>query len=296
MSDYPIPVILDTDIGADIDDTWALAMLLRSSELDLKLLTTTVGDTTTKAKIAAKMLTIAGRDDVPVGIGVYQNRGPMPQATWAEEYKLSSYRGRIYPSSVQAITETIMSSPRPVTVISIGPTPDLAAALAWEPAIASKAHFVGMHGSIHVGYRGNPQPAAEWNVKVAPAALRAVLAADWLSKTITPLDTCGLIRLTGRKYQRVLESADPLARAVIENFRAYRAGKSIDGESSTLFDCVAVYLAFARDLVEMTSVGVRVTDDGFTVPDDAAPRVDCALAWKDMEAFEDMIVKRLTGM
>jgi len=220
----------------------------------------------------------------------------MPQANWAEGYSLSSYRGKIFLSYVPATTETIMSSPRPVTVISIGPTPDLAAALAWEPAIAAKAHFVGMHGSIHVGYRGNPQPTAEWNVKVAPAALRAVLAADWLSKTITPLDTCGLIRLSGRKYQLVLESADLLARAVIENFRAFRAGKPIEGESSTLFDCVAVYLAFSRALVEMKSIGVRVTDDGSTVPDDAAPRVDCALAWKDMEAFKDMIVTRLTGV
>ncbi len=42
LTNNPIPVILDTDIGADIDDTWALAILLRSSELDLKLVTTTV--------------------------------------------------------------------------------------------------------------------------------------------------------------------------------------------------------------------------------------------------------------
>jgi hypothetical protein len=35
------PVILDTDIGDDIDDTWALAMLLKSPELDLKFVTTT---------------------------------------------------------------------------------------------------------------------------------------------------------------------------------------------------------------------------------------------------------------
>ena len=39
----PIPVIFDTDIGGDIDDTWALAYLLRSPELDLKLLVTDHG-------------------------------------------------------------------------------------------------------------------------------------------------------------------------------------------------------------------------------------------------------------
>ena len=36
-----IPVIFDTDIGDDIDDTWALGLLLKSPELDLKLV---VGD------------------------------------------------------------------------------------------------------------------------------------------------------------------------------------------------------------------------------------------------------------
>ena len=38
-------IILDTDIGSDIDDTWALALLLNSPELDLKLLTTATFDT-----------------------------------------------------------------------------------------------------------------------------------------------------------------------------------------------------------------------------------------------------------
>jgi inosine-uridine nucleoside N-ribohydrolase len=52
----PIPVILDTDIGGDIDDTWALAMLLKSPELDLKLVVTDTGNTTYRAGVAAKLL------------------------------------------------------------------------------------------------------------------------------------------------------------------------------------------------------------------------------------------------
>ena len=46
-------VVLDTDIGADIDDTWALALLLCCPELDLRLVTTVTGDTTYRARIAA---------------------------------------------------------------------------------------------------------------------------------------------------------------------------------------------------------------------------------------------------
>ena len=64
------PVILDTDIGFDVDDVWALAFLLRCPELDIKLITTDTGDTHYSAKIVAKLLQIAGRTDIPIGIGI----------------------------------------------------------------------------------------------------------------------------------------------------------------------------------------------------------------------------------
>ena len=50
-----IPVILDTDIGGDIDDIWALAMLLKSPELDLRLVTTNTGNTEYRARVAARL-------------------------------------------------------------------------------------------------------------------------------------------------------------------------------------------------------------------------------------------------
>ena len=59
------PVVFDTDIGTDIDDTWALAQLLRSPDLDLKLVLTDTGDTHYRAAVAAKFLEAAGRSDVP---------------------------------------------------------------------------------------------------------------------------------------------------------------------------------------------------------------------------------------
>ena len=55
------PVILDTDIGIDIDDTWALAMLLNSPELDLRLVSVATGDAAYRARLAAKFLDRAGR-------------------------------------------------------------------------------------------------------------------------------------------------------------------------------------------------------------------------------------------
>ena len=62
-----ISVILDTDIGGDIDDIWALVLLLKSPELDLRLVTTATGDTHYRAKVVVRLLEIAGRGDSPLG-------------------------------------------------------------------------------------------------------------------------------------------------------------------------------------------------------------------------------------
>ena len=70
------PVILDTDIGDDIDDTWALAMLLRSPELDPKLITTTYGKAEYRAKLIAKFLSTVGRTDIAVGLGAEDATAP----------------------------------------------------------------------------------------------------------------------------------------------------------------------------------------------------------------------------
>ena len=75
-----IPVILDTDIGTDIDDTWALAFLLKCPELDVKLITTASGDTFERAKIVAKILEIAGRTDIPIGLGLPLENTPCFQS------------------------------------------------------------------------------------------------------------------------------------------------------------------------------------------------------------------------
>ena len=57
----PVPLILDTDIGDDIDDTWALGFLLKSPELDLKLVVGDYGRPNYRARLLAKFLQNVGR-------------------------------------------------------------------------------------------------------------------------------------------------------------------------------------------------------------------------------------------
>jgi len=296
----PVPVILDTDIGDDIDDTWALALLLKSPELDLKLVVGDYGKAQYRAKLLAKLIERAGRTNVSVGVGLdIPPRGDGHQGPWVRDYDLESYPGKVFTNGVQAIIDTIMNSPQPVTLICIGPVPNIAEALKREPRIAQHARFVGMDGSVRLGY-GTPKPCAEWNVKCDPQAMQAVFAAPW-DITITPLDTCGLVTLAGDKYARVRGATDRNVADLIANYRLWVADQPAlaadmaDHHSTTLFDTVAVYLALGSDQCVMEKLNLCVTDDGFTVVDPQARKVNVATKWKNLDAYEDFLVERLAG-
>ncbi|UCC98236.1 MAG: nucleoside hydrolase [Phycisphaerales bacterium] len=307
-----IPVIFDTDICDDIDDTWALALFLQSDEFDIKLITTEVGNTAGKARTVAKFLQTVGRPDIPIGIGVQQRKGSHRQDAWAGDYDLSSYPGTIHQDGVRALIDTVMESRGPIKIVAVGPVPNIAAALQREPRIATRAAFVGMHGSIRLGYGGSATISAEYNVRAFAEEAQKVFTAPW-DMTITPLDTCGLVQLKGPKYQEVLQRNSPLTRALIENYRAwYRQGllnedkdlrkvelnkrvdQKLNSSSTTLFDTVAVYLAMSTELVKMEKLPIRVTDDGYTRIEEGAKVINCATEWKDLGAFEDFLVGRLT--
>lgn len=156
-----IPVIFHTDIGGDIDDTWALLLLLRQPELDLKLVVTEGSNAIYRGRLAAKLLTLAGRADIPLAIGPDGHDDKAGQSGWIGDFTLKDYAGSIRTDGAQAMIETIMASPEPVTLITVGPATTLAAALKIQPRIARKARFVGMAGSVRVGYGEGKPPEAE---------------------------------------------------------------------------------------------------------------------------------------
>jgi inosine-uridine nucleoside N-ribohydrolase len=296
-----IPVILDTDIGADIDDTWALVMMINSPELDIKMILTETGNTTYRAKIVAKLLEIAGRTDIPIGVGLHTSDKIDAQGPWVEDYDLGMYSGKVYMDGIDALIEIIMKSEEQITLISIGPVTNIANALEKQPEIAHKARFVGMQGNIRKGYRGLDKIVAECNVVTDPNACQKVFTAPW-DITITPLDTCGLVKLKGENYLKVHNSHIPIVRALMENYRIwnenYEFGKPSEGygvASTILYDTVAIYLAFREELLCMEELGIRVTDDGYTLMDENAKKMNCATTWKDIEAFEVFLIQRLIG-
>jgi inosine-uridine nucleoside N-ribohydrolase len=299
------PVIIVTDIGTDIDDTWALALALRSPELDVRLVLTDPADTHYRAIVAAKFLERSGRADVPIGIG--DNSGPMGDSTktltpWIAGYDLSKYPGRIYQDGVGALIDTVENSSQPVTIVDIGPVHSLAIALKKAPDIAAKCRFVGMYGSFDVGYGGG-RPSAETNVRVDPEGLREVLAAPWRDILLTPLDTCGSVELRGERYHAIWSAtSDPMLRALIESyciFAPIQTWMNCDffaTRSTTLFDCTAVYLAYSEELVETETISFAVTDEGYTTRSATGPfRARVAIRWRNLDGFEAQLASRLLG-
>ena len=91
----PIPVILDTDIGDDIDDTWALGFLLRCPELDLKLVVGDNGKVEYRARLLARFLERAGRTNVAVGLGVHvERKNNQRQEEWIKGYDSKRIRAK----------------------------------------------------------------------------------------------------------------------------------------------------------------------------------------------------------
>ena len=292
------PVILDTDIGTDIDDTWALGFLLACPELDVKLITTTSDDTEYRAKIVAKFLEAMDRTDIPVAMGTRESENWGPQAAWVQDYDLKKYAGKVTPNAPKEIIDVIMNSRRQITIISIGPLSTVANALELAPNIVKNARFIGMHGSVYKGYNGSSIPSPEYNVVRDIDSCKRVFDAPW-DVLVTPLDTCGLIKLKGQNYKDLDKRENLITKLIMENYEIWHwstnASKNFDihYESSILFDTISICTAFTEKYVQIEEIGIIVDENGFTKPSTEGKVIRCATSWRDLSGFKSFLVKRL---
>ncbi len=168
-----ISVLIDTDIGDDIDDALALALALQSSELEVLGITTVFGDTQRRAQLAMHLLTVFNREAIPVAAGVaspIQHRhrpSGVPQAAILDRHKrlpaLSPLTGP------ELIVETALAAPGRLTLLCLGPLTNVATALSLEPRLFMAIRNIVLMG----GSSGLPFP--EWNVRSDARAAQIVL-------------------------------------------------------------------------------------------------------------------------
>ncbi|MBR6917483.1 MAG: nucleoside hydrolase [Clostridia bacterium] len=297
-----IPVILDTDIGSDIDDTWALAMLLRSPEFDVKYIITSEDNTVHKAKLTAKMCDAMGRGDIPIGIGfrTIADEGINPQASWVGDYELSSYPGKIYEDGVAGFVETVMASDERITVLAIGPLQNIALAIVREPKVAEKIKIIGAHGSIYKGH-SDDHPDSEYNLRARTAEAQNILRSN-IEFIFVPLDVTAHLVLDGENYQRVLrarEAGDVFAKTVLDNFDAWMVANNCTyykTQSTCLYDTAAIYRALSDELFETEDLPIWMDDGAYTKIDHERGKIiNCAVRWRDVGAFYDFLTDRLLG-
>ena len=301
------PVILDTDLGSDIDDSWALALLLRSPEVDIKLVSTTTGDTVYRAHLAHRLLAAAGRQDIPIAAG--RDYWDVPGIGLHLEKYLAHVgaEDRRYLDAAESIVETVEACPGPVTLLAIGPLTNISDALRMRPSIASRIDFVGMFGSVYRGYDGATGRCAEWNIWCdRQAACHVFNKTTWRSMTITPLDACGTVRLEGEELRALRDSDDPVLQELMESHRWWLAATGTGDEdpdespwrrTSSLFDTVAAYMVISRDLLSMRKMRLSISGEkAMFMENESAPNeIDVALDWAVPDQFGAWIVARLLG-
>jgi purine nucleosidase len=293
VSATPQLAILDTDIGDDIDDAFALGLALRSPELKILGVTTAFGDTALRARLVDRYLHAVGRDDIPVAAGVATDHNNVfTQAAYAQHWP-----ERKHANGVEFLLNQIRAYPGEITLIAIGPLNNVQAAIERDPATFRKLkRVVMMGGSVYRGYDGRNgerrPPDAEWNINRDPAGARALLASG-VPVFMMPLDSTQ-IHLETKEREEIFAHGSPLTDQLTLLYHQWKAGTAGHPDAPTLFDPVAVAFAIRPDLCPATPMRLEVDEKGFTRPVDGAPNVQVCLK-SDENGFLEFLLARLTG-
>jgi inosine-uridine nucleoside N-ribohydrolase len=214
----PFRVIIDTDPG--VDDALALLLAMRSPELKIEAITPVAGNVPLELTLpnALRLVEIAGRTDIPVAAGA---KAPLVRrlvtATYA--HGENGLGGAVFPEpttkpvaepAAEYIRRVVRKYPHEVTLITLGPLTNVAAALEADPELAGMVRGLTMMGGSLSG--GNITPAAEFNVYVDPEAARIVFQSG-IPITMVGLDVTRKTSLTD-EHVRVLESTqNPVSQA-----------------------------------------------------------------------------------
>jgi inosine-uridine nucleoside N-ribohydrolase len=250
-----IPILVDTDIGSDIDDAFALTLILESPELDLLGVTTVSGDTAARARLAAKLLWKAGRRDVSVAAGEPGKPLPIEQTRWADGFASPQLRQE---KAVDFLRAQIERRPGEITLVAIGPLTNLGGLFGRYPEAGKKIkRIVLMGGSIAHGYGDDPNPTPEYNIASDPAAAQAVFSSG-VSILMVPLDVTAMLQLDAAARHRVFTHLSHLTNALTLLYHLWNQ------ETPTLYDPMAVAMLIEPSLCETKPLAIEVDNRGDT--------------------------------
>ncbi len=291
----PELAILDTDIGDDIDDAFALALLLRSREIRLLGITTTYGDTELRARLVDRYLRSVGRADLPVAAGRHTPQSNVfSQAAYARREP-----ERAHPDAVQFLIDEIRAHPGAITLIAIGPLVNVQDAIALYPATFRQLkRVVMMGGSVYRGYGRDAAGAArppepEWNITRDPDGAKALLNSG-VPVYMMPLDSTQ-IPLDEPARDRLFGFGSPLTDQLALLYHQWVAAADGHPHTPTLFDPVAAAFAVRPDVCPTAPLHLEVDDKGSTRPVEGTPNAQVCLK-SDEAGFLTFLLGRITDL
>jgi purine nucleosidase len=274
-------VIIDTDIGDDIDDAFALALALHSPELRVVGVMTTFGDTQTRAQLVDRFLGELGRPEIPVAAGVATApKGPLTQRRYAEG---GHFAKSSHPDAVEFLLEQCRRYPGQITLIAIGPLMNVGRAIDRDPETFRKLkRVVMMGGSIKrgygdMGYTPPRSPEAEWNIRNDIASAQKLFASG-VPLFVMPLDSTQL-KMDEVKRAFLFSQGTPTTDALTLLYHEWGQ------ETPTLFDPMTIAFAVNPALCPVEPMRIRVDDQGFTRPEAGAPDAQVCLSSNSDQFF-----------
>ena len=258
-----VALVLDTDIGGDVDDALALALALRHPDIDLRAVTTVSGDTTVRAELAARLVAMAGADGVEVAAGVGV---PGDRLNWSGHEGDGIPAGPAVPVSSRSAVEVLAGAPPGATIATIGMQTNLAALVGAEPdAVERTSQLVVMGGAFApiVSLDGLPlDPSRDWNLFVDPQGAVESLNAGFRTLYV-PVDVTLRVPLRAPHLDR-LRTGDELCRtlaALVDLWRAEklaRPGSEHADVVALLHDPLAVACTVEQSFVTIDTMPVHV--------------------------------------
>ncbi len=287
----PQKVILDTDIGDDIDDAYALALVLASPELKLLGVTTAWGDTALRAQLVEGIFGETGKQNIPVFIGVpTKANNVFTQASWASRFPAPPDSNK---DAIAWMAKTIRANPGQITLVEIAPLSNVGALIDRDPAaFRMLKRVVMMGGSIHrgygdLGYAPDNGPSAEYNIAMdVPSAKK--LFASGVPITMAPLDSTQL-KLDEVMRSILFRRSTPLTDVLEVLTQEWDGGRSA---TPTLFDVMAVEATIDGDLCPSQPMHIAVDGAGFTRPE--AGKMNALVCLRsDSDGFFKFLLPRL---